>query len=118
MGLDPGRVRHLAKCAERGVGTNDPSRIEIRGLDPVATPVRFAPAKHNAVSRVENLLRQSLLKRLFFNTPVFDLCLAGAKVYYRGWSAMHAERCWKIALAHPYYGPTWQGAYEARRRRS
>jgi uncharacterized protein (DUF362 family) len=118
MGLDPGAIRHLSTCVERGVGTNDLGRIDIRGLDPVAGSVRFRPAKHNAVSLVENLLRQSLLKRLFFNTPVFGLCLAGAKVYYRGWSAMHAERCWRTALAHPYYGPTWRAAYEGRFRPS
>ncbi len=117
MGLDPGGIRHLARCADRGVGTNDLSRIEIRGLDPVANRVPFVPARHNTVSLVENVLRQSFLKRLFFNTPVFDVCLAGAKFYYRAWSALHAERCWRIALDHPYYGPTWRAAYENRRRR-
>ncbi len=117
MGLDPTQIRHLARCVDRGVGTNDLRQIEIRGLDPVANRVPFVPARHNAVSLVENLLRQSVLKRLFFNTPVFDVCLAGAKFYYRVWSALHAERCWKIALGHPYYGPTWRAAYENRRRR-
>lgn len=117
MGLDPTEIRHLARCADRGVGTNDLARIEVRGLDPVSSRVPFVPAEHNAVSLIENLLRRSLLKRLFFNTPIFDLCLAGAKTYYRLWSALHAERCWRIALDHPYYGPTWRPAYEKRKRR-
>ena len=116
MGLDPQSIRHLARCVERGVGTNDLNRIEIRGLDPVAHRVPFVAAQHNTVSLVENLLRKSFLKRLFFNTPIFDLCLAGAKFYYRVWTALHAERCWRIALAHPYYGPTWRAAYENRSR--
>ncbi len=117
MGLDPNAIIHLERCRARGVGTNDLSRIQVRGLDPARNHVDFVPAHHNAVSMVENLLRKSLLKRLVFNTPIFDVCLAGAKTYYRIWTALHAERCWQIALAHPYYGPTWRTAYENRSRR-
>ena len=112
IGVDPAAVRHLATCAARGLGTNDLAQIDVRGLDPVRDRVAFEPARHNAVSLVENLLRKSLLKRLFFNTPVFDVCLWGAKNYYRLWTRLHAERCWREVLAHPFYGPLWKSALE------
>ena len=109
MNVDPASVRHLATCAGRGIGTNDPSRIEIRGVAPENARTAFAPARHNAVSLVETLLRKSVLKRLFFNTPVFDLCLFGAKLYYRLWTFLAGRRPWDEVLAHPLYGPQWRG---------
>ncbi len=107
MGIDPAEVRHLGTCAARGVGVCDPDRIEIRGLDPSSNAVDFARPRHNAVSRIENLLRTSHFKRLFFNTPIFGICLFGAKLYYRLWSAFMAKGLWREVLAHPVYGPQW-----------
>ncbi|MCL4818253.1 MAG: DUF362 domain-containing protein [Vicinamibacteria bacterium] len=109
MGIDPGTVRHLATCAARGLGTNDPAAIEVRGMSLEAARVKFRPAKHNAVSVVETVLRKSALKKLFFNTPIFDVCLWGAKNYYRIWTAFEARRCWEVARRHPVYGPQWKG---------
>lgn len=109
MGLDPATVRHLATCAARGIGTNDPGQIEVRGIQPAAAQVRFQPAEHNAVSMIENLLRKSFLKKLFFNTPIFDLCLFGAKNYYRLWTWRAGRKPWDAVLAHPLYGPQWRG---------
>src|SRR4029079_14299713 len=85
MGLDPATIRHLATCAARGIGTNDLAHVDVRGMDLAAARVPFLPARHNAVSVVETLLRRSALKRLFFNTRIFDVCLVGAKLYYRAW---------------------------------
>jgi uncharacterized protein (DUF362 family) len=109
MGLDPATVRHLATCAARGIGTGDPRQIEVRGVQPAATQVRFRPAEHNAVSLVEDLLRKSFLKKLFFNTPIFDVCLFGAKSYYRLWTWRAGRKPWEAVLAHPLYGPQWRG---------
>lgn len=108
MGIDPARIAHLSACAARGIGTNDPKRIEVRGLDAVASRIEFASAQHNAVSLVETILRKSVLKKLFFNTPIFSACLFGAKVYYREWTRRRASACWEIARAHPIYGPQWR----------
>jgi len=110
MGIDPATVSHLASCSERGIGTNDRARIEVRGLSPERDAIPFRPARHNAVSVVETLLRRSAVKRLFFNTPIFRLCLVGAKLYYRVWSHRHAARCWRPILEHPVYGPPWRAA--------
>lgn len=107
MGIDPATVGHLATCAARGIGTRDLDRIEVRGTPVPGGAAPYLPAHHNAVSLVENLLRRSALKRLFFNTPIFGACLVGAKMYYRLWSARHARRHWMAVLAHPWYGPQW-----------
>ena len=110
MGIDPASVVHLARCAERGIGTNDLEQIEVRGLDPVRDRTPFHPPRHNMVSSVENLLRKSAFKRLFFNTPLFRLSLWGAKAYYLAWTAAAAKRSWNEVLAHPLYGPQWRSA--------
>jgi len=107
MGLDPRRVAHLGRCSERGIGVSDRSAIEVRGIDPEENTIAFAHAGHNAVSWVETLLRRSWLKRLFFNTPLFRLCLLGAKAYYIVWTWFRAEALWAPIRRHPIYGPQW-----------
>ncbi|MBW2421700.1 MAG: DUF362 domain-containing protein [Deltaproteobacteria bacterium] len=111
MGIDPASVVHLARCAERGLGTNDRKRIEVRGLDPESDAEVFEPARHNSVSALENLLRKSFFKRLFFDTPIFKACLIGAKVYYRAWTALHARAQWRPILSHPLYGAQWRESW-------
>jgi uncharacterized protein (DUF362 family) len=108
MGIDPGSVGHLRTCAGRGLGVWDPT-----GYDVVGTPVAqarqaFRTAGHNPVSLVETLLRQSVLKRLFFNTPVFGVCLWGAKLYYRQWALRNRRRALDEVRRHPVYGPQWR----------
>lgn len=112
MGIDPATVRHLATCAARGIGTNDRRCIDVRGPSPEEDGVRYEPAKHNAVSLVETLLRRSALKKLFFNTPIFQVCLVGAKLYYRAWTAMRAGMCWSTVRRHPLYGPQWSPGWK------
>ncbi|MCP3978110.1 MAG: DUF362 domain-containing protein [bacterium] len=107
MGIDPGSCRHLRRCAERGIGIDDRDRIDVRGMQPEEHVVAFRPAQHNAVSVVETLLRKSFFKKLFFNTPIFHICLFGAKIYYRIWTAFHARVMWRRIRAHQWYGPQW-----------
>ncbi|MDH3629193.1 MAG: DUF362 domain-containing protein [Acidobacteriota bacterium] len=108
MGLDPRSVTHLQRCAERGLGNHDLDLIDVLGLDPHDTALKFKPARHNAVSRVETILRGSMMKRLFFNTPIFTGCLLGAKAYYRAWTLFRARRAWDEVRRHPLYGAQWQ----------
>jgi uncharacterized protein (DUF362 family) len=114
MGIDPATVAHLDRCARRGIGTNDRQRIETRGLIPEDHVVRFVPPRHNAVSRIENLLRRSWIKQLVFNTPVFRVCLAGAKSYYRLWTMGRGRAVWRPVLEHPIYGAQWAEAWRLR----
>ncbi len=108
MGIDPQSVGHLRTCSQRGIGIARRDRIDVAGTRPEDRPVPFVPARHNAVSVVETLLRRSLFKRLFFNTPLFRACLLGAKLYYRAWTARHAGAHWRRIRAHPVYGAQWR----------
>jgi uncharacterized protein (DUF362 family) len=112
MGIDPSTVGHLATCAARGIGTNSRERIEVVGLVPERDGVPFRPARHNAVSALETVLRKSVVKRLVFNTPLFRLCLLGAKIYYHLWTALVGRRLWKEIRRHPLYGPQWSGQWK------
>jgi uncharacterized protein (DUF362 family) len=109
MGIDPASVGHLASCAARGIGTADPGRIDISGTPLAEVRQAFRTARHNPVSLVETLLRRSFMKRLFFNTPIFRVCLWGAKLYYRQWAIRNRRRALDEVLAHPLYGPQWRG---------
>jgi len=112
MGLDPARVRHLATCAARGIGTCDRARIDVAGLVPEASRLPFRTARHNAVSWVETVLRRSALKKLVFDTPLFRLCLVGAKAYYRAWTRRHAAGAFAVVADHPLYGAQWRAGWE------
>jgi uncharacterized protein (DUF362 family) len=107
MGLDPRSVAHLAACSARGIGVCDRGAIEVRGVNPEENTLDFLPAKHKAVSAFETLLRRSWLKRLFFNTPLFRVCLFGAKAYYIAWTWLRAKTMWAPIRRHPIYGPQW-----------
>ncbi len=107
MGIDPSTIGHLASCAARGIGTNRRERIEVVGLVPERDGVAFRPARHNAVSALETLLRRSFVSRLVFNSPLFRLCLLGAKGYYHLWTALYGARRWREIRRHPLYGPQW-----------
>jgi len=110
MGIDPESVAHLKTCAARGIGTTAVSEIRVCGDWPLEPQRPFRQPTHNLVSRIENLLRTSWSKRLFFNTPLFQLMLVGAKLYYRAWDARLGKPCWATACSHPIYGPTWTHA--------
>jgi uncharacterized protein (DUF362 family) len=110
MGLDGSRIEHLATCAERGVGTNRLEEIEIVGeAGARSLSLAFTPARHNLVSRIEELLRRSRWKWLFFDTPVFWIMLLGAKFWYVIWFYfVSGRRRWKTILDHPFYGRLWR----------
>jgi uncharacterized protein (DUF362 family) len=108
IGVDPSAVAHLATAARRGLGTNDPRQIDVRGTPVEDARVPFRLPRENLVGSVETLLRGSLLKRLFFDTPLFSTCLWAARRYYDLWLRRHGARCWDIACAHPVYGPQWR----------
>jgi uncharacterized protein (DUF362 family) len=116
MGLDPGTIEHLQRCAERGIGTTAPDTIDIIG-DPGASTLTlgFEPARHNLVSRIEELLRRSRWKWLFFDTPIFLIMLLGAKIWYLIWFyAVSGRKHWNTVLADSRYGPLWKSVLEGR----
>jgi len=110
MGLNPERIEHIQVCAKRGLGEHRLEHIEIVGEpDAKSLNLGFRPATHNLVSRIEELLRRSRWKWVFFDTPIFLLMLIGAKVWYLIWFFfVNGKRHWRTVLSHPYYGQLWK----------
>jgi uncharacterized protein (DUF362 family) len=108
MGLDGSTIEHLRACSERCLGTNDLQQITIVG-ESKAENLHFIPAKHNIVSRVEELCRRSSLRRLVFETPLFRIMLMGAKFWYLIWyHLVRGKKVWREILKHPRYGAEWR----------
>ncbi|MEW6368818.1 MAG: DUF362 domain-containing protein [Acidobacteriota bacterium] len=110
MGFDPAAIPHIQNCARHGLGVADLSRIEQAGDGAGATlSPAFVPAGHNLVSYLELVLRRSWLRRAAFDTPLFDLCRAGAILYYLAWYYLVKGRSIRDSiLAHPVYGAQWR----------
>jgi uncharacterized protein (DUF362 family) len=111
MGLDPSSIEHLHKCAQRCLGTNRLEEIEIKGeTNALQIDLQFRPAKHNLVSKIEEACRRSALRKIVFDTPLFQLMLTGAKFWYLIWYYLVSGRKhWKTVLNHPRYGLEWKG---------
>ena len=111
MGFDPATIKHLAECVAAGLGTADLNRITLAGDDDLSLNLQFTPAQHNAISWLELLLRRRpLLRRIFFDTPVFRLCCNLTLVYYALWYyVLGIGRARRDAiLAATAYGAQWR----------
>lgn len=107
MGIDPYAVPHLVRAAEAGLGSIS------AGLEPVGDPLEplsppFVPARHNAVSWLELVLRQSSLRRLVFHTRLFDLMCWGARRYYDLWDLTVGRARRRGFLRRSGYAAQWR----------
>ncbi len=100
MGFDPRKIPHLVEAEKRGLGK---IRTGFIG-DSIELPKPFKPARHNLVSKIELFLRQSRLKGIVFETPVFLGMLGGAKVYYYLFDLFKGRALRKRYQGHPVYG--------------
>ncbi len=111
MGFDPSAIAHLHECVAVGLGTADLGAIDVTGDDDLSLDLRFVPARHNAVSFVEMMLRRRpLARRLFFDTPLFKVSCELALGYYAAWYhvlGIGRSRCRRI-LDHTSYGAQWR----------
>lgn len=100
MGFNPREIPHLVEAERRGLGKINTSFTgdSIEGIKP------FKPARHNLVSRIENILRNSSLKDVVFKTPLFLGMLLGAKVYYYMYEFTKGRYLRKKIQQHPLYG--------------
>ncbi len=106
MGFDPHRIDHLRRAAAAGLGSLDPPVTgEVRPADPP-----FVPARHNAVSWLELVLRRSTLRRLAFHTPLFGMLCWGARRYYDLWDLMAGRRIRARFFASSPWAPQWRAA--------
>jgi uncharacterized protein (DUF362 family) len=108
MGFDPAQIAHIQLCAHHNLGVADPQQIEIAGeqIRDVRTP--FAPARHNAVSWLELFLRQSTVRRLVFDTPLFNLMCWGARRYYDLWELRLGRKLREQVLQNSPYAAQWK----------
>ncbi len=107
MGIDPFSVPHLRRASEQGLGSflGD---FAVLG-DPVAPPRRpFTPARHNAVSWLELLLRRSAVQRIAFHSPLFGLLCWGARRYYDLWDLLVGTARRRAFLRRSGYAAQWR----------
>jgi len=81
MGIDPQEVAHVRDCVPEGFAGWE--SVELVGQRPDWEP--FLRADHNMVSGLEEWFHESKLKGLVFDSPLFDVCCFGARMYYEGW---------------------------------
>ena len=112
MGFDPASIAHLQWCARHGLGAVDMASIEVVGEELEPLPRPFVPARHNAVSWLELVLRQSAVRRLAFDTPLFRLFCWGARRYYDLWDLAVGRRLRAEVMERSGYAPQWQGKGE------
>lgn len=103
MGFDPRQIEHLILCEQHGLGTADPSAITVKGELIGDHRTTFLPARHNAVSFLEIVLRSSFMRKLVFDTPLFNLMCWGARRYYQVWEILYGRQIrQKVFRASPY----------------
>jgi uncharacterized protein (DUF362 family) len=106
-------ILHLRYCAEAGIGVHDRSRIDV--LDSTRAPrnpprYRFETARHNAVSWVETVLRQSAVRKLVFESPLLVPLCWGARIWYFIWYYLgKGARLRDAALSESPYELPWTG---------
>lgn len=108
MGFDPTHIDHLQLCASEGLGTNITDQIRIRGLGMDEAQSRFKPARHNAVSFLELAFRQSSVRWLVFETPLFQLMCWGARRYYDLWDVIYGRRLRQDFMVRSAYAGQWK----------
>ncbi|MBZ0309703.1 MAG: DUF362 domain-containing protein, partial [Anaerolineae bacterium] len=107
MGFDPRQIEHLMLCEKHGIGTANREQIQVTGESLSDHQTKFLTAKHNAVSGLEVIFRSSFMRKLIFETPVFNLMTWGARRYYDLWDLAYGSRIRKKVLETSAYAPQW-----------
>jgi hypothetical protein len=107
MGFDPLHIHHIQFCSQHGLGTANLAQIQVVGerIEDVLTP--FIPAKHNAVSWLELMLRRSSIRWLVFETPLLNLFCWGARRYYDVWEILIGKKLRAMILRNSSYAAQW-----------
>lgn len=107
MGVDPLAVPHLQRAAERGLGSF-PGSFALVGDEVSPSGRPFTPARHNAVSWLELLLRRSAVRRLAFHSPLFGVLCWGARRYYDLWDLVVGSARRRTFLRRSGYAAQWR----------
>jgi uncharacterized protein (DUF362 family) len=107
MGFDPLNIHHIQLCFQHGLGTANFTQIQVVGerIEDVLTP--FIPARHNAVSWLELMLRRSSIRWLVFDTPLLNLFCWGARRYYDLWEILVGKKLRTMILKNSPYAAQW-----------
>ena len=108
MGFDPAGIEHLQLCAQHGLGKGAPADIRVAGESIEDVRASFVPARHNAVSWFELLLRKSLFRWLVFETPLLRLFCWGARRYYDFWDGLVGRKLRAHILRTSGYASQWE----------
>lgn len=112
MGFNPRQIEHLMLCEKYGIGTANPEKIHVMGEPVYDHQTQFIGAHHNAVSGLEVLFRSSVMRKLIFDTPIFNLMTWGARRYYDLWDLAYGRRIREKVLATSPYAPQWTDPLE------
>jgi len=109
MGFDPVMIKSITNCAREGLGRYDQADILIRGEKIETVKSNFLPARHNAVSLVESLLRKNgLLRAVVFSTFILKICCWGALLWYDIWYYLGpGKRLKDRVLRNSRFGGQW-----------
>ncbi len=119
MGFDPQEIGHIRNCSAQGLGVCELSDIEIIGEKLMPLNFHFLPSKHNLVSVVELSLRRSTLRRIAFDTPLFNIFRWGALVWYFIWYyVLKGRQLRDEILRNPKYGPQWDSRLPSMHKRA
>lgn len=109
LGFEPAEIQHIQNCHSLELGAGHLDDIDVVGDDGLELNLHFKPARHNLVSWLELALRKSFVKWLFFDTPVFDLCCWGARLWYYGWYYLVRGRKMRDdIIKNTRYGAQWR----------
>jgi len=109
MGFEPNKIKSITNCAKAKLGNCNLEEIEVIGENINNINLNFIPAKHNFVSKIELLFRNSTLCNLIFQTPILKICCLGAVIWYWVWYYLGKGKKYRNEiLAHPKYGRQWK----------
>lgn len=107
MGFDEEKIEHIKYFAKQsGFKKQD---IEVVGEDINKIKYNFKHPKNNLVASGEIFLRNSFLKKIVFETRIFNLFCLIAKLYYFVWYYIISGRKYKNKiLKDEFYGKQWK----------
>ena len=108
MGFDASSIEHLQLCAQHGLGRGAQADIEVVGERIADVRGAFEPARHNAVSWLELVLRKSFFRWLIFETPLLRLFCWGARRYYDVWDGFVGRKLRAQIMRTSGYASQWE----------
>lgn len=85
MGINLAKARHIPLCEKHGTGIADYGKIEVKGKDISTLNFEFKHDQKSLLTTMDLFLRQPILKKMFYHTPLFKIIILLAKLNYPIW---------------------------------